>query len=570
MRRLAASVLPPILAALLLAPAAGADPSWKLEQPQVLPGVPFSVPLGPPADLKFIAPNRGLLAVEGNGAVSKGLFAYDGTGWHQLSTVCGGSAQTTRLAIAGPDEFWTITSPSQPRNGEGIALCHFKDGSVVSSYSTSPESPDPYWRMDAAACNGPNDCWFGGFSAQDPTGERRGAFHLHWDGTTLTTFYAPQGRGVTDVAALGTTFFESVLVGTGVGDASNNVSGYLFEDEGVHPRLIHRIEGGVFKNDPFLPADLPGVPPDGAELLALKSDGTQAWAVGGGAGSGPSAIAGSRVARPPVAVRLASESGTGTQVPIPATAFAPTDRFVDVAPVPGTDTAWVAVNHGGDPNGPAEIARINGDDGAVTIMRLPETGPGKGTAARIAFTSPNDGWLVTSQGWIFHYSDPSAPPLAQDTDPAFRGPITFRPNEAAEQFIPDTPPADDSELFKPPPVELEQAPPPGKTTRLPPLLRHVKTRLRGRMLIVSFRLTRKARVSLVARRKRRVVARTRAKTMRPGKHVLTLRLDIKRWPQRLKLLAHEPGVPSGGGGGGGGGGDTISTGDTVATSAGSR
>src|SRR5689334_11347964 len=192
MRRLALTALASIVAALVLAPTAGADPSWNLEQPRP-PGLPINVPLGAPGDLKFIAPNRGLLAVEGNGAVPQGLFAYDGTGWHQLSTVCGGSAQTSRIAIAGPDEFWTITSPSQPRNGDGIALCHFKDGNVVGSFSTSPDSPDPYQRMDAAACAGPDDCWFGGFSAQDPTGERRGSFHLHWDGTTLETFYAPQG-----------------------------------------------------------------------------------------------------------------------------------------------------------------------------------------------------------------------------------------------------------------------------------------------------------------------------------------------------------------------------------------
>jgi len=569
MRRLAASLLPPVLAALFLAPAACAEPSWKLEQPPPPSGAPFSVPLGTPADLKFIAPNRGLLAVEGNGAVATGLFAYDGTGWHQLSTVCGGSAQTTRIAIAGPDEFWTITSPSQPRNGEGIALCHFKNGNVVGSYSTSPESPDPYQRMDAAACNGPNDCWFGGFSAQDPTGERRGAFHLHWDGTTLETVYAPQGRGVTDIEYLGDTFYETVLVGRSVGDATNNVSSFLFEDEGDHPRLIHRIQQSTFTNDPFLPNDLTNAPPDGAELLALGTDGTQAWAVGGGAGSGPAATPGSRVARPPIAARIPNAGGTWAEVPIPASAFALTDRFVDVAPVPGTDTAWVAVDQTGDQTGQAEVARINGDDGSVTIMRIPPSGPGKGSARRIAFTSPNDGWLVTSQGWVFHFSDPSAPPLAQDTDPAFRGPITFRPNEASEQFIPDTPPADDSELFKPPPIDVQQAPPPGKVKHLPPLVRHIKTKLRGKTLVVRFTLTRKARVSLVARRKRRVVAHTRPRTMRPGKHVLTLRLDVKHWPQRLKLLAHEPGVPSGGGGGSNG--DTVTTGgDTIATSAGAK
>jgi hypothetical protein len=271
------------------------------------------------------------------------------------------------------------------------------------------------------------------------------------------------------------------------------------------------------------------------------------------------------LARPPLAVRL--QNGTWTEVPLSGSAFAQTDRFVDVAPVPGTTTAWMAVDRANDVTGLAEVAHVS-SDGVATTTLLPETGPGRGAAGRIAFTAPDDGWMVTSNGWVFHYSDPATPPLAQDTDPAFRGPITFRPNEAAEQFVPDTPPADDSELFKPPPVESQQPPGGGKTKRLPPLLRRIRTKLAGKTIVVRFTLTRKARVSLVARRKRKVVARTRPRTMRPGRHVLRLRLDAKRWPQRLKLSAREPGVPSGGGGGGG---DTITTGgDTIATSAGSR
>jgi hypothetical protein len=565
MRRLAATVLPAVLAAILSAPATAtaADPAWRAEQPPPPPGAPFTVALGRPGDLEFIAPNRGLLAVEGNGStVPPGLYAYDGVTWHQLSTVCGGSAQTTRIAIAGPSEFWTITSPSQPRNGEGIALCHFKDGSVVASYSTAAESPDPYQRMDAAACNGPNDCWFGGFAAQDPTGERRGAFHLHWDGTALATVYAPQGRGVTDIEALGSKFFETTLVGISPANRADPVAPYLFEDEGPHPRVIHRIENGVFSNDPFLPADDAGLTPGRTELTALSGDGTQLWAVGGGASSGPGAPEIGNAPRGPIAARFQGDAWREVQL---APAFAPDERFVDVAPVPGTGTAWVAVEQPGDKSGFAEVARISDDDGSVEVMRLPASGPTRGAAARIAFTSPNDGWLVTQTGYVFHYTDGTA--LPQDTDPAFRGPITFRPNEAAEQFIPDTPPADDSELFKPPPVELQQSPPPPPTKRLPALLRRIKTKLRGKTLVVRFVLSRKARVSLIARRKQRVVARTKPRMMRPGRHVLRLRLDAKRWPQRLKLSAHEPGVPTGGGGGDSG--DTITTGgDTIATSAG--
>ena len=59
--------------------------------------------------------------------------------------------------------------------------------------------------------------------------------------------------------------------------------------------------------------------------------------------------------------------------------------------------------------------------------------------------------MATWAGWLFHYSDGT--PEAVDTDPNFQGTITFRPNEAAEQFVPDALPEDDSQLFAPAPVE---------------------------------------------------------------------------------------------------------------------
>jgi hypothetical protein len=198
---------------------------------------------------------------------------------------------------------------------------------------------------------------------------------------------------------------------------------------------------------------------------------------------------------------------------------------------------------------------------------LPATGPGRGTAAKIAFSGPNEGWMVTAAGWVFHYTDGTV--YDRDTDPAFASVITFRPNEAAEQFVPDAPPVDDSELFKPPPVELEQEPGPAQTRRLPALLRRVRTKLNGRTLVVRFTLSRPARVQLIGRRKGRTVARTRARKMSPGRHALRLRLDRRHWPQRLSFKVREPGggensVPTGDG-------DTLTTGgDTVATRVGGR
>jgi hypothetical protein len=571
MKRLAAILVPALASLLAMAGTAAGAPTWKLEQPPPPPGTPFAAPLGPPGDLQFIAPNRGLLAVEGNSTIPPGIFSYDGEAWHQLAVVCGGPASHTRIAIAGPREFWTITEPSLPRRGAGTALCRFKDGAVVASYSTPLESPDPFREMDAAACTAPDDCWFGGFGTQDPDGVRRGAFHLHWNGATLETAYAPQGRGVTDLEAHAGAIFESVVVGRRPNTPGDDID--LLDPE-PRPLLLHRIMGSRIASEPFVPRGFyqapPPSPPDpvalpagGSDLLALDSDGTRLWAGGGGAASGPDAPEAGMVSRPPLAALLLPEGWR--EIVFPRDVFGLKDRFVDVAAVPGAEQAWMAVETFGqrDAGQYARVALVSAD-GAASVTRLPANGPGRGSAAKIAFTGPAEGWMVTSAGWLFHYTDPAAAPLPRDTDPAFAGTITFRGNEAAEQFLPDAPPVDDSELFKPPPVELEQDAPPAAVQRLPALLRRIKTRVRGRTLIVRFTLARRARVSLLGRRKGRVVARTRPRMLNPGRRALRLRLNPRRWPQRLTFRVREPGqsnsAPTGDSG------DTVTTGgDTIAT-----
>jgi hypothetical protein len=529
------------LAALALVPAAAGaqEPLWRLEQPPPPPGAPFAVPLGTPGDLTFWAPNRGLLAVEGNSVVPRGILSYDGRRWRTLSTVCGGPGDTMRIAWAGPTEFWTVSEPSRPRQGSGIALCRFKDGRVVASYGTADAAPDPYRQMNAAACRAPDDCWFGGVGAADPTGARRGAFHLRWDGQSLRTVYAPQGRGVTDIEPAGGGYVETVVVGPRR-EAPEPPELAQVEAE---PALLHRIAGGAFSNDPFVPA----VEADGgSELLALDGAGENLWAGGGGAASGERA-AGGVVERPPLAVAIGAAA---REVPLTGT-FGPADRIEDIAAVPGTDDAWAALvpfADRGRTNVKARVALIDGATGETTVQALPASGSGRGAAARIAFTSPTEGWLVTAAGWLFHYTDGTALPV--DTDPAFANTITFRPNEAAEQLVPDTPPVDDSQLFAPPPVavEPEQEPPAPRVRRLRPLLRNVKSRREGLTIVVSFRVTRRARVALIARRRGKVVARTRARVMRPGKHALRLRLTRRTWPTALAFRTTELTLGDGGGG----------------------
>lgn len=523
------------LLAALPAGAGAAEPIWRLEQPPPPAGAPFKVPLGAPGDLSFWAPNRGLLSVEGNAAIPRGLFSWNGREWHQLSTVCGGSGETARIAWAGPDEFWVISEPSPPRFGSGLSLCRFKDGQVVGSWSTRQDAADPFRQMTSAACDGPNDCWFGGVGSQDALGERVGAFHLHWDGSDLRSVYGPQGRGVSDMEFHAGGLYESTLVGRAAENRTEAVD--LGEPEPV-PRLIHEVSGTTFANDPFEPAPLLGVPVDGTELLALDGDGAELWAVGGGAASGPSAPQGEAVARPPLAARLVG--GAFEELSLSGASFGTSDRFADVAAIPGTSEALAAVVPFADrhsANSKATVARIQAN-GAIALTRLPVAGAGRGAAARVACPATNDCWLVTWAGWLFHYSDGT--PLPLDTDPAFQGTIEFRPNESAEQFVPDRLPVDDSELFAPPPLPLsEEKAKPARVRRLPPLLRKVRSQLHGLRLTVTFTLTRRARVRLLAKRGRRTVAATPPQVLAPGRRSLSLALSRDEYPTRLAFETKE-------------------------------
>ncbi len=515
--------------------ARAAEPIWRLEQPPPPAGVPFKVPLGAPGDLSFWAPNRGLLTVEGNATIPRGLYSWDGQSWHQLATVCGGPGDTARIAWAGPTEFWVVSEPSLPRRGSGLALCRFRDGQVVGSWSTRVDAADPFRQMLSATCNGPSDCWFGGVGSQDALGERIGAFHLHWNGADLETVYGPQGRGVSDMRFHGGALFESTLVGRSPENRTDPPQ--LAEPEPV-PRLIHRVSGDTFVNDPFLPLPLAEVPADGSELLALDSDGTDLWAVGGGAASGPSAPQGGAIARRPLAARLVA--GIFQELSLSGASFGPTDRLGDVAAIPGTGEAMATVVPFGErrsANSKATVARI-GADGTTVTTRLPVAGAGRGSAARIACPTASECWLVTWAGWLFHYSDGT--PLARDTDPAFQGTIEFRPNESAEQFVPDRLPADDSQLFAPPPLELTpNAVKAAKVKRLPPLLQRVRSRLRGMKLTVSFTLTRRARVQLLAKRGGRTVGHTPLQIFAPGRRSLDLRLSRDRYPTKLAFKTRE-------------------------------
>ena len=548
---------------------ARAEASWRLEQPPPPAGAAFKVPLGRPDDMEFYAPNEGLLSVEGNATIPAGLFFYNGRGWHQLSTVCGGSGEVSRIAWAGPDDFWVITEPSEPRVGAGLGLCHFEDGVVVGSYSTPVQSPDPFRPMDVAACDGPNDCWFAGIGSEDPSGQRVGAFHLHWNGTSLISSYQPQGRGVSGLAFFDGTFYESTFVGAEPGNTTKPVT--LATSEPAHPILIHKLVGETFMDVSFLPFPYSGVPSEGTELLSAKSDGSDLWFSGGGAASGPAAPKEGSVPSPPLAVHYSDPFYQ--QAPIDTSLFGPEDRFVDIAPIPDTQSAWVAdqpYSQRENVTAKAKVALID-TDGETHLDTLPVSGPGRGSAQVIAATGSEEAWMATSAGWIFHYTNGTV--LPEDTDPYWVSTITVRPNESVAQFVPDAPPPDDSQLLAPPPVAIEQAasvetPAP---EIIPALLKDVKVARRGLTVIVSFKLAGLADVQLLAKRDGKVIARTAKERLKAGKHSLKLSFSVKRWPTGLSfktkaLVKLKPvpatgceNEPSAGGGGSGTGPNAVTT-----------
>ena len=516
------------------------EATWRLEQPAPPAGASFKVPLGVPDDMQFYAPNEGLLSVEGNAVVPAGLYFWNGRVWHQMATVCGGAGETSRIAWAGPEDFWVITEPSEPRSGSGLGLCHFEDGVIVGSYSTPFQSPDPFRPMDAAACNGPNDCWFAGIGSEDPSGQRIGAFHLHWDGTNLTSSYQPQGRGVSGLAYFDGTFYESTFVGTQEGDTTDPVT--LGAPEPLGPELIHQLVGETFTGVDFLPYPDPGVPREGTELLSAKADETSLWFSGGGAASGPDAPKEGSVARPPLAVRYTEPFFR--EVPIDPSLFGSEDRFVDIAPVPDTDSAWAADQPYSQRRSTTAAAKavLIEADGTTRTDVLPVSGAGRGSAQLVAATGPEEAWLATSAGWLFHYTNGTLPP--EDDDPNWAGTITVRPNESIEQFVSDTPPPDNSDLFAPPPVAVE-----AKSTEvpvpevIPALLENVTVARHGLSVTVSFELSRLADVQLVARLHGKAIARTREERLKAGRHSLSLRLQRTRWPSGLSFKTKELTTP---------------------------
>jgi hypothetical protein len=547
----------------LLASQASAESTWRLEQPAPPPAPPgvqgssLPIGLGRIGDIEFWAPNRGLLITAGNPpTILPGVWAYNGVEWHELATVCG--ATDGRIAWAGPDEFWTISDgrPGQVGESEGAGrppledntLCRFSGGQVVASFAHPAFRADSYRAMHAAGCLTASDCWFGGDSLPEP---QFGAFHLHWNGSSLEAEpYPGEGHSVRDMRALEGHLYESVQVSAG--DRSSEPSS--------EPPVLHRInpQGVTPTFEPeaqeFIPLYAPGELSTELGFLHLSASEGALWGAAGASRERDEREGGEG----PTVVRRAE--GSWTQVLGPGThpsgkELFPDDAVEAVAGEPGANSAWLALDSRSDsehpsPSTTALVARISAEGQVSEVQSLPSAqeraagvGP-KGAGAKLACPAPNDCWLATSQGWLFHLAPEGERTLPRDSDPAFVGPITNRPpDQGLPQVPPDAPPVDDSGLVEAPPnygsVLAENAEAATQARVTVPLLSGLHSHLvHGTTLELRFHLAAKARVRLIAKRHTRVVARTPNHTFAAGSRKLLLSLDPRRWPTKLEFQTH--------------------------------
>jgi hypothetical protein len=567
---------------------AAAAPEWRLEQPPPpppRPGVePSAVPvgLGHVGDMEFLEPNLALLSTHGNGhTVPPGVWAYNGAGWREIATECG--ATDGRIAWAGPEDFWTVADgrAGQAANPEGLlpplennTLCHFLGlrkqnlgavgASIAASYASLAFTASSYQQMHGAACIGPEDCWFAGDRLPEP---QQGAFHLHWSGSGVEAEANTKANAVGDLRAFEGKLIESISL------TLRPAPGEHTPEEILHPPVLAQVpsQAGARLFTPLhlrsaqeeattLPEYAPGSFPAALGPLHLAANESSLWAAAGPVHVPPEKSAPAKLT---VLRHVGSSLNQGwTELLGPAIdakreekAEGPPseDVVTSIAAEPGTSSAWIALDTVEDANSPnpkpnamALVAHVSAE-GAVTEEELPtqkerEKGVGGlGAAARIACPAQNECWLITTQGWLFHLADEGSRVHPVNPDPAINGPlITFRPRDEGLPQIPsDTLPPDTSGLGEAPLLSQAIQPEIQQPASISlPLVSHVHVRLVHRSTLeLSFELAVRARVRLLARRRRSIVASTHVLTLGAGRRKLTLRLNPHRWPTKLDLQA---------------------------------
>lgn len=600
-RLLASALALALLAALAhgvsLASAEG-EATWRLEQPSPPPpppGVPpasFPVGLGEIGDIEFWEPpgeapraDRGLLITRGNGdAVPAGVWAYDGSGWHEIATVCG--ATDGRIAWGGPADFWTVSDGRTGQaeiNGKAPpladnTLCHFSGGSIVASYAHLAFEADSYEQISGAACLPPQppatsstDCWFGGEALPEP---QIGSFHLHWNGSTLEEEpYPNQGDPVKEMRQLDSAVVESVEYKK---EHAHNEPKTL-----ERPPLLHLAEAETAMQ-PLSTEELPLFSPseetEALEYLRLGSTEGVLWAATGRRAGAEHAKAGeaNEAAQVTVLRRLdgvwsqaVGPGGEGRPLPQPLPGLSEGEeagllggpaRDAEVraiAPEPGSEDAWLALgpplDGGHEATTTAVLLHISAQGEVLGVQTLPSPAEralpsdAAGAVRRLVCPGREDCWMANSNGWLYHFA--SEGERTRPTEGGFPGfpegkIISERPpDEGIPQEVRDAPPPDTSGLQEEAPdyggTFAETKAPAIETALLAPLLTDVHSRLIHKTTLeLRFHLAVKARVRLIAKRRKQVVASTSMRTFAAGNRRLLLRLNRSEWPTKLSLQTH--------------------------------
>lgn len=551
---------------LLGAVSANAESTWRLEQPDPppaeagVPEAPGPIGLGKVGDIEFFSPTLGALITAGvPPTIPPGVWFYNGEGWHEISKVCG--ATDGRIAWVSANEFWTI-SDGRPGQAEvnfklppttDNTLCRFADGKVVESFAAPAFEADSYMAMHAAACIDAEDCWFGGDSLPSGSTET-GAFQLHWTGAGLVAApYSEEGHAIEDMQEFDGRLYEGVRL--------------LEDDPGKQvpvPPALHVLEPelpGGFEPERRLRREiLYGTVerPWSLDYLHLSAGTAGLWAA---AGQRPEASEEAQV----TVLRFDPEAEQEwMQVLGPSTSPSgkqdfPGQTVEAIAAEPGTgeESAWIGLQslsegleserNKSKASTPATVAHIS-EDGAVlqeeTLPAASEDGVlPKGPADKLVCPAAGDCWLVTSKGWLFHLAPEGERTLPGNTESSFTSLITERPHDQGlPETEPDSVPVDNSGLPGEAPV-LQPTPTVSKTQEelfVPvALVSALHSRLvHGTTLELRFHLAVKARIQLLAKRKRRVVAKTAVYTFKAGQHKLVLRLNRAQWPTELHLVEH--------------------------------
>ncbi len=566
---ISAAALVLALVVLIAAPAVGSaegleaegGATWRLEQPSPpappagVEGAALPVGLGKIGDIEFWGPNRGLLITAGNPpTIPAGIWTYDGVAWRELATVCG--ATDGRIAWAAADDFWTVSDGRPGQAGaEGIlppladnTLCHFKGGKVEASYASLAFQASSYQAMHAAGCLGEKDCWFAG----DPLPEQLnpGTFQLHWNGNSVAAeAYPEEAHAAMDMRSSQGRLYESVRLSSRDRGATPeppalrliNPEGVAPQFEGIRELPLYGPSGGL---EEF---------PTALDFLHLSSDERSLWGA-----AGPQATP-EHSAPGQVTVVREVEGGwsqlIGPQSQPSGAARFPEDVVNSIAAEPATNQAWMALEGRSEaaqqsPTAGAQLTQISGTGESSAVQSLPSAGEAaagfgpKGAAAKLVCPAAHDCWMATTQGWLYHLASEGERQLAKNEDPAFSSLITFRPaDEGVPKVVPDAPPPDDSGLLGEASSSLSSLlatvqPPPEAGVKVA-LLSKLHVRLVHRTTLeLSFHLAVKARVRLVAKRRKSVVASTPTRVLAAGDRKLSLRLDPRRWPTKLDLQSH--------------------------------